>query len=611
MQRFGGHFGLAYPFLIPMTMWWVLRKNQHPRIEKGDILIFLTLTFFTFNNPYVGFTASGFLLCAGFILFMMGIRRAENRKKAFLIAGMGLLANLVPYITFYFADPVQDRIQQQWGFFYYNATLKGLLFPQGSFFYDLLHWAHAGVKELEFETCINIGLVLVGLLGTILTLSILGFFRKKKWPDAPFFRKENLLLFGAAFLLFLYAANRSLLPLNVKWMEDHLGPLLMFKASARIGWPIYFAIAVSGVLCLDWILKKIKSPLLVYGVVGLLSIIWILEIRQYVGIRYQESFHANFLHRDKKKEILDFLQEKNIDITQYQAILSVPKMMAWNDNFISEINWATQFYSMRISAATGLPMISAMLSRISNSRCAEAIQMLSHPLIKRDLLSKLPNEKDILLVVGGGHPPLAAGEQYVIDIAQPLFTSTDYSLYRLSLDSLVNNKYIQSAYDQYLRDSLDNKEMIHLSFDSLPGHQHFYGSGAKLVPKGQTVLIDQPLPVSQDSQFVFSAWTKIENKRHGVGQWYVSVTDSTRQPIFETRIETRRSNDVQDLWIRGEVVVPAPKGSRIWAMIDSEHDLYVDEILIYPLSASPIIDIGSKDVPEANSFLYKGYKVIK
>jgi len=55
---------------------------------------------------------------------------------------------------------------------------------------------------------------------------------------------------------------------------------------------------------------------------------------------------------------------------------------------------------MRLSAATGIPMISSMLSRMSVSQCAEAIQMLAHPVVHRDLIPKLPNQKDLLLLVG-------------------------------------------------------------------------------------------------------------------------------------------------------------------------------------------------------------------
>src|SRR5687768_7081739 len=385
-----------------------------------------------------------------------------------------------------------------------------------------------------------------------------------------------------------------------------MGFMLMFKASARIGWSLYFALTITSIVFLDHLLKKIKSKVLFYVFLLIPVVIWSFEITEYIGPNYKDCFHNNFFSTDDKQSLLNTLSANNVDVTEYQAMLVLPKMMAWTDNFLSTILWSSQFYSMRISAATGLPMISAMLSRMSIGQTAEAIQMISHPLIKRELLDKLPNQKDILVLLGSEHPPLKTGEQYLLDISKPVYISKDFSLYRLRVEDLRQNSYINEARKIYAQPREANADIIHLSFDQSTSNVTFYGKGSKLVPKGETLVLDQLLPVEVDTQYVFSAWTKVDHHKYTDGAWQISVTDSTGKETFSHVTETRRSNDIQDLWIRSEVMFPAAKGSIIKACILSNKDLYADEVLIRPTGVISIIDL-----PGSDTFLFNGYKVDK
>ena len=606
MLRFGNHFGLAYPFVIPMAMLWFLRKYKHPHFEFRDALVFSVLIFFTFNNPYIGFSATGFLLCTAAILIGTGYNKPGRMKSGIIIGSTGLLAILIPFLILHFNDPVSDRLQQQWGFFYFNATFQGLLFPPLSLLQEIFSLLKIQTKPFEPESYINIGLINLLLLTTIIFFLIIAAIKKRKLTGWKIFSIENLILFGGGVTMFFIVANHSILDLSRDWMKDHLGPLLMFKASARLGWSIYFAISVSVVIFLDQVLKKIKSSFLIVGIAIVLIATWGYEIKSYVGHNYSNSFYDNFLKTSSKNEILKILDDNHIDVSQYQAMLVLPKMMAWNDNFLSDINWAAQFYSMRLSAATGLPMISAMLSRTSVGQTAEAIQMLANPVVHRDLIVKLPNQKDILLLVGGEPPPLTAGEQYLIDISSPLYLSKDFSLYRLRLDTLQHSVAVAEAQNLYHQHPPLSKDVVHLSFDNTSTAFGFYGPGAKYVYKGQFLLIDRSLPVEKDTQYVFSAWSRLDNEKPGVGEWHLVIQDSLGQVIREINTETRKSNDIQNLWIRSEVTFDAPKGCRLQATVLAGKNMFIDEVLIYPIHATTLIDL-----PGSKEFLFNDYKVEK
>ncbi|HUR29898.1 MAG TPA: hypothetical protein VMZ69_00630, partial [Saprospiraceae bacterium] len=513
---------------------------------------------------------------------------------------------LIPFVNFELFDPVSDRIKMQWGFFHYHASFKGLFYPPGSILYKFLTSLRIPIAASEGESWINLGLVGSALLFTMMFVSILRLLTKNRTNRESLFTTENKIMLAGASLMLIYAANYALYGFAKNWMENHLGPLLMFKASGRMAWSFYFAITITGVVFLDKYLKKIKTQWLSYILLFVLCTIWFFDIRQYVGSKVKDAFHPNFFNSSSRQEMLNILDENKIDISQYQAILALPKMVSWSDNFVSNINWSAQFHSMRISAATGLPMISAMLSRISTSHAAESIQMLAHPIIERDILPKLPNQKDLLLLVGVEYPPLTIGEQYLIDISTPLYKSNSFSLYRLSIDSLQQKRYMDEARFIYSQKLPLQKDAIHISFDEENSSDSFYGKGSKLIHEGTTTLIDQALSITADTHFVFSAWSKIEYDRHGLGVWEITVSDSLGNVVFNERIDARKSADIQDMWMRSEIIFPVREGFRLKVSIESNKDLYIDEILIYPVFSNNIIDMAEDD-----SFLLNGYKVHK
>ena len=68
MLRILGHFGLAFPFIIPMTIYWFVKKYESERFEGLDVFFGLILLFFFINNPYVGFAATSLLMVGGVLV---------------------------------------------------------------------------------------------------------------------------------------------------------------------------------------------------------------------------------------------------------------------------------------------------------------------------------------------------------------------------------------------------------------------------------------------------------------------------------------------------------------------------------------------------------------
>ena len=562
MLRMFSHFGLAYPFLIPLAILWYLRKIKISRPEWRDLLVLLIFLFFGFNNPYLSAQIGLFLVGAGMLLFFS----KPSRSVSYSISGMGIFILLIPFIFLKILDPVEDRIGLQWGYFYYYATLEGLLVPPGSLLDSFIQWITGRGFQVKFEALMNIGLVSISIL--LLTL----FLKKIKLPKIYF------PLLASSFALFLYASAFLLMPFERDWIEDKMGFLLMFKAVGRLAWPLYFTLTILSVFYLSQLTKNRVIYFLAAGV-------WILEIHTYIKPFFKDHIHPNF-----------FAQEYHEEIPQperYQAILSIPKMMYWTDNFISEDNFFTQFYSMSLSLQSGLPLVNAMLSRMSIGQTAEAIELISHPYIEKSLPEKFPSNKDILIVLGAQHQPLTIGEEHLIQQGEKIAEREWYSLYTLNIED----------FRAIFPDTSGQEPLWHEGYDNLDQTYGYFKQGALKLEKGQHLILDYTSDL--DTNYQFSAWIKIDHTRYGVGSFAYRIYDKQGILKYENIPDVRKSGNVHDSWIRAEHSFPMSKEDRVLIHFNTNRTQFIDDAVLSLNNQIPtrIID--------ENFELIDGYRVSK
>ena len=604
--RMGGHLGLAYTFLIPMAMRWFLRKYMVGVLEKRDAIMLGVSAFFTFNNPYTGFNVNFFLVLAGMLLFVLEGFQWKNWKRPAIISGMGLLVLGIVFLNFKLFDPVHDRLNPQWGFFEYHASFEGLFHPPNSILHDWLIRNKIMVTEIGFEAMLNVGIITTLALTAMLLMALATLILRKNKPVLQRLLPENRILLGAAFLLFLLAANTSLIKIPQDWLEKHMGWMLMFKASGRLGWTFYFALTVTAVVFIDR-LYRLTSPWFMAVLFSLLVAgIWNSEINQYTRPKFKDVFQPNILDRSHEQEILEILRQNNVEASQYQALLSLPKMMAWSDKILSDINFRTQIYSVRLSLATGLPMVNSMLSRIGLQHTLERVQMHANPLIERSLLQKFPNQKDILLVVGSDViAELKEGDQYLLSISKRVVEHKDFSLYRLHLADLANSVALQLAKTAIQIGNFPSAS-LHLGFDDKPSSQSFYGAGSRQVRIKEEEVFTFTSPFERDTQMVFSGWTYLDSGKWSTGFWLLSVRNQSGAELQYIKVETRKSNDIQGNWIRSEARFQLPRGAHLRVSSYGHKPMLIDELMLWPAGISPIVND-----PKAETYLFENFKVRK
>jgi hypothetical protein len=595
--RLVGHFGLAYPMVIPLAILWFLRKEDNQRWEKRDILFFFIMLFFSFNNPYVGAASASLLLIA----FMLDVILRGRLKTNFLFLLVSVSIVLIPYIYFKTNDPILDRIKLQWGYFSFNTEFQGIVAPVNSFLHKLIYAFNGDLKIINDESNLNIGII---ALFTIIIFLVARLFNNSFLKNLVIHR-SFLLIIWSTLLLFLYTSGLLFSIFKQDFIEENLGFLLMFKALARLSWSLYFSLTILSVVIINHIIKE-KSNSFKALVLSWTIFIWVAEIFSYFGPRFSDTNHANFLSRNKKTELL--IEMKNVPFTDFQAILCIPKLVAWSDNLLSEHHFITQFMSQRISHATGIPLISAMLSRIGTGQALESIELLANQLIEKSLVSKFPNSKDILLVARTDFDGLTSGEKSLIAIADTLYVKENYMLMRLPIkkinqfetekNRLLSEKKIQldTSKNTFYYQNFENESSDMLSY---------FGLSSKKIEKGEHPLISHTIANPLDSHYVFSVWTHVDSEKYGIGWVKCKVKDKNGDIKYEQYPDTRKSNDVHDQWIRTEIRIPVKKDYKIEISMETNRTIYIDELLLRPEKMIHVIDVGKKDL------LINGYKVRK
>ena len=592
--RLGGHFGLAYLFLIPMVYLYILTKDKIKQSLILDLLILSVLLFFVFNNPYMGFVGCSLVMLAS--IYFLLVKRDYSYVKLFSV---GMLPLLIGFLYFKFNDPYNDRIKIQWGYFSYPSTPKGLIAPSGTIMADL--FSLFDIKySIDFES--------INYLGTtsfvVLFFSLIFVIYRKYHNFSIRINQKYYSIIFASLLLYLYSTGLFFLPFGNDFVEDNLGFLLMFKAVARLGWPIYFTITIFVIYLINELFKK--SPLSIgLPIVVLLAIIWNWDINTYVKPYYKDKLHNNFLGKEQQNVLLEKLKNNNIDPKDYQAILSLPKIMTWTDNFISEVNWSAQYNSMNLSRSTGLPLLNAMLSRMSIGQTAERIELLANPLIDKSLPKNLKDQRDILIVLGNDYPELSSGEKFLLEISDTLYYEPQgFTLLKLPLNKINNNKYILAAREMVQDTFSDEHLYFYNGFEDELSYFNYFGNGAKLCKKGDHTIFLDTINSPIIDKYTFSVWTRFDHLKYGIGWFTCEIKNKHGEVIYKETPDSRRSNDVHDNWIRTELTFPIEKDNSIKISFNCNRDLFIDELLIRPENQNVVLKNAKN-----SKILFNGYKI--
>ncbi|MFT6333609.1 MAG: hypothetical protein ACJATI_000337 [Halioglobus sp.] len=609
MARFVCHLSLSFPFVLPMIMLWSLRKYNVPKFELWDLVFFFVTFFFFMNNAYIGFIMCMFAGVIGFALFMMGLKSGAYRKASLIMMIFPVVITILVYIILKVTDPYNDRIEEQWGFFYYNTQYHSFFYPR----YSLMSGFMGKNMTNDFrsiEWCNNLGLVPMGLVGSYLGYEFLRLIKYKSWqPLIPKNTMMNVFLLASS-LMVLFAANTSIFPIK-DMIESYIDILLMFKSTGRFSWPFYFVIGVLSVRILQgWINKlDIKNTVYKWILVVPLLLFYGYEVNYYLNQVFRDLDAENYLTSPQSDETLKIFEEAGINQDNYQAMIAAPLLVGWNEKILMKVNNRTEKGAMSVMALTGIPMINGRLSRNSTSKTLQATQMSSHPLIKKEVLDLLPNDKPLLIIQGvGAYGWLSFGEQSLINNAVEVFRTKKFIGYKMT-KSKINELYennVKYAHDYAAKsDSIPYKFVTRYGYDEQKTDKSLFGQGALQLDREDHHILDVEHDFEKDTtRLKLTVWTDITSKKYGMPEYHIKVFKEDKL-IYKSVFISREFKDIYNDWVRSSHKFSVPRGKvKIKVVAKNNQPYWIDEL--------QLIDLGEGNSIvkyEDGTILLDNYKV--
>ncbi len=590
-----GHFGLGFPIVIPLLLYFSLGIIMNENGLKGNVFgLLASLILFGFNNIYWLAIGGGFVGLIGFFHFLI---HKASRRRSFI--NMLAVLGAVSFVFFVLksSDTALDRIKWQWGYFFNSTTVKGLVCPSGSVLSSI-----CDSTDIPFESRTNLGLWTI--LSVLFAGCLLIFYPRRVVKEL----KANciiLSMFLSASVLLMYSSG---FVLDSSFIREILGDriqiLTMFKASGRFAWPFYFCMSLIAVYVLnEWIKTCQLGFLFKYGPIFLFAIIGLYECFQYntfflaLKPKYNNPYTKSKLDLIKE-ELTDF-----IDLSEYQAMYTVPIMEGWNDKYRITPNFHCEYNSTRISMATGIPLINSMLSRISLSDASRAIQFASSVPVSKELISYLDKDKNILLVVGQSEKGLTPGEDFLVKNSRLLKSYETYSLHSLNLNQLTNSQH--NEIDSLKTRSIENiNTYFFKSFDESQKTEHSL-DGSPVLHITQDTLIQLKLDTNLVSEKVeISLYLKLTAEKYGIPMVEL-VNDSMNQRIS---LDYHDRYDVIDNWLRlrGEFEVKESTNHYELSFSQLNQDFYFDNLLIKPITTDVKLPLApSSPFDNYNNYLIR------
>lgn len=434
-ERLGGHYNLAYAYVIPLIIWMLLRFYRKPSYLISAIFGVLVILF-SAKQLYIA--AFIMILWIPFWIFLPFHNREKFGKPGFIISHV-LIQFIVPFMLFNLFtgmhDPGLDRTAYPWGFYLSRINPRAVFLPiqqpHGSFI------PVAGrVRSASY----------VGLLGSVVFLILIfrlvgGLFLKTGNPRKDDLAEALSISDNPAFNTLFWAGVLSLVvalgfPFSLGWerLLNYSGPFRQLRAVGRFVFPFYYMMTVSS-FYLVW--KWYRSP----G--SRLKIYFLLLILLFTA--YEAAMHihrrpANYHHKPLLTSQMNGFNEeyswiKDIDPSEYQAIFPVPYFHVGSENYWIGDASPVRTGAYAVSLETGIPLNAVMLSRTSVKQTLLNTDLVREPYALYPILDHLPGQKPFLLIK---HQKgrLSPWEERIVEKASLLSENEHLSVYSLETDSI-------------------------------------------------------------------------------------------------------------------------------------------------------------------------------
>jgi hypothetical protein len=428
IDRFGGHFNLAYVCAIPFMILLLIRFFRKPSALLSAIIALTVLAGALTHFYLYGFF--GLLILSFYIAY--GLNKQPVFKNNFGWIVHLFLQLVLPFLilqAFYLFDQVTDRTSHPWGFLYYRAYPQSIFLPLNKPYGHFLHRI-SDFSYIDWEGYAYIGLLAVAAtVFTIIRISkkiVMGNYGLI-WQVTPVFQLN--ILFWTAVAALLYSFGLPFI-LGLQSLVDLIGPVRQMRGIARFSWIFFYVMNIIAVYGLwEWRKNHIrKIPVVVIMVVSVMM----LFCDACFNIRGRGKSLENIIPAltDHDLETSENRWIRNIDLSGYQAMIPLPYFHVGSENIWLDNGCDIIPRSFIALARSGLPSMGVMLSRTSLSQTAENVGLMLEPSAASVNMDRFPSRKPFLLMAARCES-LSNQEKRLIRHATWLDSTGNFDIYAL------------------------------------------------------------------------------------------------------------------------------------------------------------------------------------
>lgn len=445
INRLGGHFALAYGFVIPLAILLFLR---YQRQRRGIHLILCALynTLLFLVHPYLGLGCSGFfavaLLCNE--LLRKEKQRLLNRLVPYLSAG---LAPVVLFRGFMIVtDNRRDRPDEPWGMDIMDgaANMESVFTPFFGPFDPFLKLFFKS-KHVEWETWSYVGIAPI-LLTALLLLSLPFCYRKIRIRQ----QVAALLITGLLFLLFSFGFHNSIL----RKLHLEVTALNQFRVVGRFAWFFYFLLPLALIPVLVQVVQLFVREKIRTLVLGSIAFLYLAFSLIEAGALFNFIMRGNFTSRNLFNTATLTAEEQRqlarIDSLKPQVIVPLPVFHIGSEVYQRNGPRSTA-PAMFWSFHTGVPVLSDMLSRTSLRETENSIEALNIYKKNRPILDCLDQRPLLILLCDTLFQP---DEQRLLQRLKPFSESTSIRFFSGTKADLRLSEHEKSEFRSMSTDSI-------------------------------------------------------------------------------------------------------------------------------------------------------------
>ncbi|GAA0872400.1 hypothetical protein GCM10009117_15470 [Gangjinia marincola] len=307
----------------------------------------------------------------------------------------------------------------------HKASKYSLILPGKHSAFELFPSINEKIVALKSASWDEVGNYLgLGVILLLFVLFLRGIHNKIYLKINLFKRLINENLFATLFSATLLLLFAMAIPFRFGMTSLVPAPLAQLVGLGRFAWPFYFVVSVMTPVCVERYVGSFGKNLAIAG-----SLLILTEgVAQHLSLSQYIAKEENILVLDGDNRILP----EAIVAENFQAIIPLPFYHKYGKKNEFEGSLASEKISMQLSYETGLPLMSAILSRPSSAEANHILSVFSEK-TSENLLNNI-NSQDILVVYTG--EKLQWKEQRFLNKCLLLTTQNNVSFYKLGAADL-------------------------------------------------------------------------------------------------------------------------------------------------------------------------------